>query len=150
MNKHLPIALNCSIVAALAVLFSFRAEAQSGGVDTLFKPGFDGDVFSIRIQPDDKLLVSGFFSKVGNVSRSGIARLNSDGTLDTSFDPGSGAFDTIFNRHGLVETLALAIFSDMQIGHDREAMTLVAVTVALAFAAVFTVEILLRKRARSA
>jgi molybdate transport system permease protein len=51
---------------------------------------------------------------------------------------------------GRTQTLALAIFSDMQIGHDRAAMTLVAVTVVLAFAAVFTVEILLRKRARSA
>jgi len=107
VNKHLLIALNCSIVVALAILFSSRAEAQSGGVDTTFKPGFDGDVFSKRIQPNDKLLVSGFFSKVGNVSRSGVARLNSDGTLDTSFNPGSGAFNTIFNQHGLVETLAL-------------------------------------------
>ena len=51
---------------------------------------------------------------------------------------------------GRTQTLALAIFNDMQIGHDREAMTLVAVTVVLAFAAVFTVEILLRKRPRSA
>jgi len=47
---------------------------------------------------------------------------------------------------GRTQTLALAIFNDMQIGHDSEAMALVAVTVALAFAAVFTVEILLRKR----
>ena len=66
MNKHLLIALNCSIVAGLAFLFGFRAEAQSGGVDTTFKPGFDGDVFTMRIQPNGKLLVSGFFSKVGN------------------------------------------------------------------------------------
>ena len=44
---------------------------------------------------------------MGNTSRSGIARLNSDGSLDTSFNPGSGAFNTIFNQHGLVETLAL-------------------------------------------
>ena len=107
MNKHLLIALNCSIVAGLALLFSCRVEAQSGGLDTTFKPGFDGDVYSIRIQPNDKLLVSGFFSKVGNTSRSGVARLNSDGTLDTSFNPGSGAFNTVFNQHGLVETLAL-------------------------------------------
>ena len=107
MNNHLLTALNCSIVAGLAFLFSSRAEAQSGGMDTTFKPGFDGDVFSIRIQPNDKLLVSGFFSKVGSTSRSGIARLNSDGSLDTSFNPGSGAFNTIFNQHGLVETLAL-------------------------------------------
>lgn len=47
---------------------------------------------------------------------------------------------------GRTQTLALAIFNDMQIGHDDEAMALVGVTVALAFAAVFTVEILLRKR----
>jgi molybdate transport system permease protein len=47
---------------------------------------------------------------------------------------------------GRTQTLALAIFNDMQIGRDDEAMALVAVTVALAFAAVFTVEMLLRKR----
>lgn len=47
---------------------------------------------------------------------------------------------------GRTQTLALAIFNDMQIGHDNEAMALVAVTVALAFAAVFAVEVLLRKR----
>ena len=51
---------------------------------------------------------------------------------------------------GRTQTLALAIFTDMQTGHDDEAMALVAVTVALAFAAVFTVEILLRKRPRLA
>ncbi len=54
------------------------------------------------------------------------------------------------NIPGRTQTLALAIFSDMQTGHDREAMVLVAVTVVLAFAAVWTVEILLRKRARPA
>lgn len=54
------------------------------------------------------------------------------------------------NIPGRTQTLALAIFSDMQTGHDREAMVLVAVTVVLAFAAVWTVEILLRKRPRPA
>lgn len=51
---------------------------------------------------------------------------------------------------GRTQTLALAIFSDMQVGRDREAMSLVAVTVVLAFAAVFAVEVLLRKKARAA
>jgi len=87
VNKHLLIALNCCIVVALAILFSSRAEAQSGGVDTTFKPGFDGDVFSVRIQPNDKLLVSGFFSKVGNVSRSGVARLNSTAPWTPALTP---------------------------------------------------------------
>ena len=53
------------------------------------------------------------------------------------------------NIPGRTQTLALAIFSDMQIGRDREAMTLVAVTVVLAFTAVFTAETLLRRRGRA-
>src|ERR1051325_4912552 len=81
--------LSCAIVAGLFLVFDFPARAQSGTVDTTFSPGFDSDVFTIRVQPNGKLLVSGFFTKVGSSSRNGIARLNSDGTLDTSFDPGS-------------------------------------------------------------
>jgi len=52
------------------------------------------------------------------------------------------------NIPGKTQTLALAIFSDMQIGHDREALALVAMTVVLAFAAIWTVEVLLRRRGR--
>jgi molybdate transport system permease protein len=51
------------------------------------------------------------------------------------------------NIPGRTQTLALAIFSDMQIGHDREAMVLVALAVAIAFATVWSAEILLRRRA---
>jgi molybdate transport system permease protein len=47
---------------------------------------------------------------------------------------------------GRTQTLALAIFHDMMTGHDREAMILVAVTVAIAFVALWIVEALLRKR----
>lgn len=50
------------------------------------------------------------------------------------------------NIPGRTQTLALGIFSEMQIGHDRRALGLVALTAALAFAAVFTVEILSRRR----
>lgn len=54
------------------------------------------------------------------------------------------------NIPGQTQTLALTIFSDMQLGHDAEAMTLVGVTVVLAFVALWTVEALLRKgRSRS-
>lgn len=54
------------------------------------------------------------------------------------------------NIPGQTQTLALAIFSDMQLGHDAEAMNLVGVTVVLAFVALWTVEALLRKgRSRS-
>jgi molybdate transport system permease protein len=48
------------------------------------------------------------------------------------------------NIPGRTQTLALAIFSEMQLGHDRAALHLVAVTVALAFVAVWTVEVMMR------
>ena len=50
------------------------------------------------------------------------------------------------NIPGRTRTLALAIFSDLQIGREREAMTLVGITVVLAFAAIGSVESLLRRR----
>lgn len=52
------------------------------------------------------------------------------------------------NIPGKTQTLALAIFSDMQVGRDAEAMTLVGVTVVVAFAALWTVEVLTRRGRR--
>ncbi|HET9481289.1 MAG TPA: molybdate ABC transporter permease subunit [Candidatus Polarisedimenticolia bacterium] len=52
------------------------------------------------------------------------------------------------NIPGRTRTLALAIFDDLQIGRDREALALVGVTVALAFAAIFAVETLTRPSRR--
>jgi len=51
------------------------------------------------------------------------------------------------NIPGRTQTLPLAIFSDIQIGRDHDAMILVGLTVAIAFAAVWAVELLLRVRA---
>ena len=52
------------------------------------------------------------------------------------------------NIPGRTQTLALGIFHAMQIGRDDEALTLVGITVVLAFGAIFTVESLLGRRAR--
>jgi uncharacterized delta-60 repeat protein len=38
-------------------------------------------------QPDGKILLAGFFTKVNGVARTSLARLNADGTLDTDFNP---------------------------------------------------------------
>src|SRR5262249_28063147 len=46
------------------------------------------------------------------------------------------------NIPGRTETLALAIWSDMQTGRDADALILVGLTVVLAFAAIWTVEVL--------
>ncbi len=42
------------------------------------------------VQPDGKLLISGFFATVNGVSRPSLARLNADGTLDATFVPAAG------------------------------------------------------------
>ena len=49
------------------------------------------------------------------------------------------------NIPGRTQTLALAIFSDIQTGRDDEAMVLVGITTALAFVAVWVVEWLTRR-----
>jgi molybdate transport system permease protein len=49
------------------------------------------------------------------------------------------------NIPGRTQTLALAIFADLQSGDDRRAMFLVGITVAIAFAAIFCVERLLQR-----
>ncbi len=63
-----------------------------GGVDTSFNPGTgpNSDVYDADVQPDGKILIAGWFATVGAVSRDGVARLNSDGSLDPTFDPGTG------------------------------------------------------------
>ena len=41
-------------------------------------------------------MISGDFDHIAGVPRAGLARLHEDGTLDTSFDPGTGANQTIY------------------------------------------------------
>jgi len=48
-------------------------------------------VESLALQSDGKILVGGSFANYNGIGRKNILRLNSDGSLDTSFDPGSGA-----------------------------------------------------------
>ena len=45
----------------------------------------DGIVNAVAMQSDGKIIIGGAFTVVEDVSREGIARLNTDGTLDSSF-----------------------------------------------------------------
>ena len=62
---------------------------SDGTVDTSFYTnlgtGFDGTVYSIAVQADGKILVGGFFTLLNSITRNRLVRLNSDGTVDTSF-----------------------------------------------------------------
>lgn len=63
-----------------------------GSLDTSFDPGSGADyaVYSVAVQPDGKILIGGDFNVFDGFNRPGMARLNVDGSVDTSFDPGSG------------------------------------------------------------
>src|SRR5205814_2091386 len=63
---------------------------SDGSRDTSFDPGTGADftVFTTALQSDGKIIIGGKFLNYGLTPRSHIARLNSDGSLDTSFDPG--------------------------------------------------------------
>ncbi len=52
--------------------------------------GFDGQVNSVSVQPDKRLVVVGNFSKYRGKKAPGITRLKKDGVRDKSFKAGSG------------------------------------------------------------
>jgi uncharacterized delta-60 repeat protein len=75
------------------VSYNHLARINSDGtLDTGFNigEGFNDDVYQIAIQTDGKIVIGGNFTEVNGISRNRIARLNSDGSLDTSFTPGEG------------------------------------------------------------
>ncbi|MEN9573245.1 MAG: hypothetical protein RL514_1100 [Verrucomicrobiota bacterium] len=68
-----------------------------GSLDTAFNPGAGADnpVYAIAIQPDDKIIIAGDFATFNGTSRNRIVRLNSNGSIDNSFNPGQGANATV-------------------------------------------------------
>ncbi len=71
--------------------------------------GGGGNVIVGAIQPDGKILVGGTFTTMLGATRNGIARLNTDGTLDTAFDP---------NATGSVSAIAVQPDGKILIGGD--------------------------------
>lgn len=63
-----------------------------GTLDFSFNPGlgFSSDVLAITVQPDGKILVGGDFTTYNGTARNRIIRLNPDGTIDLTFNPGTG------------------------------------------------------------
>lgn len=71
-----------------------------GSLDTGFDPGSGANLYPIHatlIQPDGKILIGGNFTSYDGTSRNNIARLHTDGSLDTSFDPGTGANNPVYS-----------------------------------------------------
>lgn len=75
---------------------------SDGSLDTAFGTGggvagtTNPRVMDVARQPDGKLVIGGSFSTVNGISRSNIARLNADGSNDSTFNPGVGANDVVY------------------------------------------------------
>jgi uncharacterized delta-60 repeat protein len=100
-NRYILFILACSLV--------LLSRAQPGTLDPDFNTldvgngygdGPSGTVHDMVVQPDGHILIAGDFYSYDGVPRNRIARLMPDGTLDLSFNPGSGA-------NGEVNTIAL-------------------------------------------
>ena len=84
---------------------------SDGSVDNTFSTGIGfsylNGLYDMALQPDGKIVVAGSFISAAGTSRKGICRLNSDGSLDTSFDPGVGFEISGSQNAARVEKIAL-------------------------------------------
>ncbi len=92
VKSHAVVWRSIRLVVLACWLFRGRGETN-GSLDLSFDPGTgaDGPVFKAVFQPDGKLIVVGAFTNFNGISRRGIARLQENGAIDPSFDPGTGS-----------------------------------------------------------
>lgn len=81
-------------------IFAIPTFADFNPLDPTFKSNFfaldPADyVQKILVQSDGKILIGGQFTKYNNVDRKNIVRLNANGTIDETFNPGTGANNKI-------------------------------------------------------
>lgn len=92
---------------------------SAGALDGSFVPpaitradGGTPQINGVAVQPQDqKIIIAGLFDQIGSTTRHNVARLNVDGSVDITFDPGAGPND-------LVRALALQADGRCLIGGD--------------------------------
>lgn len=76
----------------------------SGAIDPTFDPAVGtngGTIEALALQPDSKIIAAGGFATYNGFTVNGIARLNSTGSLDTSFNA-NGGFNVPFPPRAVV------------------------------------------------
>jgi uncharacterized delta-60 repeat protein len=82
-------------------------------LETGFDPNVNLDLYEMAVQSDGRILIGGSFTTVGGVTRKRVARLNSDGSLDTSFN-----LNADLNLNGAVYAMAVQSDGKILIGGD--------------------------------
>jgi len=76
--------------AAFPGIRRLNADGTTDATFVIPGDGFDGPVYTIALQSDGKIIVGGAFNNYGGNSCGNIARLNTDGSFDNSFNIGTG------------------------------------------------------------
>jgi gliding motility-associated-like protein/uncharacterized delta-60 repeat protein len=81
-----------NIILLLVLLISTFIFAQPGSLDVTFNvgTGTNSYILTTLIQKDGKIFIGGAFSSYNGTTSNGIARINPDGSIDTSFNIGTG------------------------------------------------------------
>lgn len=61
--------------------------SSTGALDTSFTANANNDVKTVDVQPDGKILVGGLFTTIGGQTRNWLARLETSGGADVTFNP---------------------------------------------------------------
>ena len=104
-----------SITGLVGVLSLAKSLAAPGELDLAFDPGAlvsPPSNTQLTVQPDGKIILVGAFTALQETSRNRIARLNSDGSLDTSF------LNALTGADGGVFCVALQTNSQILVGGD--------------------------------
>jgi len=78
---------------------NFIKLTSNGSIDNTFSigTGVDNIVQSILVQPDDKVILTGWFTSYSSTTANRIVRLNTNGTIDNTFNSGSGFNDDVWD-----------------------------------------------------
>jgi uncharacterized delta-60 repeat protein len=83
-------AVNANGAGAASAAASATPQATLDETVDAFNPGVDGEVRTLAIQSDGKILVGGQFTRLGEIAtlpRNNLGRLNADGSVDATFNP---------------------------------------------------------------
>ena len=93
------------VICISALLIPVKISAQPGALDLSFNStdqgfgfgdGANSIVSTTAIQADGKIIIGGYFTSYNGTGRNRIARLNTDGSLDATFNPGTGADNIVY------------------------------------------------------
>jgi uncharacterized delta-60 repeat protein len=86
---------------------------SNGSLDLSFNPGLgaNGEILSISLQPDGKIIIGGYFTSYNGIICSNLARINADGSIDATFNLGT-------NLLGYVHSISLQFDGKIIVGGD--------------------------------